>query len=107
MSGGRIVRVFLDVNLAQGHDGLRDEAKRGKVTTDKLEPGEYVVFVNRAQDRVKIYTGNGVLAYLRSKGQRIDLSVISKIPAAFKNNGKLDYDSELAKILKEKLPVSS
>lgn len=96
MAQPRLLHCFLNANLRAGHDGLSELAARRDVSTATLSPGEYVIFVNRARDKLKMYAAHGVLAYLRmERGQRIDLRTLSLIPAAFLASGRINYNEAL------------
>jgi hypothetical protein len=99
---GRILQVFMNADFRCAHDGLAKLAKDKGIDVENLEPAQYVVFINTAQDRVKVYAAFNVLAYMRSKSGKIDLTAISRIPEAFRATGGLNYD----KILKETLEAS-
>lgn len=90
-----ILRVFLNVNLRAGHDGLTKLAKDHQVKTSDLEPGSYIVFINAAKNKLKLYAANEVIAYLRlGKGRSIDMNTIRELPYVF--NGKfINYDAAL------------
>lgn len=100
MSGPRgILRCFVNVNMAQGHDSLASLAKKYEINVHKLTPGEYVVFVNGARDRVKVYAAANVIAYQKlPRGGRLDLRAISEIPRVFKASGRMSYDDALKEI---------
>jgi len=101
---GTIIRCFLDSDLRSGHLGLTNQARKEKVFTNELGAGEYVVFINRKRDRVKVYTGNEVIAYMKApRGTQIDLRVIEQIPKAFLSRGSLSYDRALEKVLSERV----
>lgn len=96
MRKGEIIQCFLNVNMGSSHDGLTKLAKDHGVKTQDLAPGEYLVFVNSARDRVKVYAANNTIAYYRAeKRGSIDLRVIQMIPRAFNAHGKLNYDEAL------------
>lgn len=99
----RVVRCFLNADMRNGHEGLRLVAAKEKIDVDKLAPGEFVVFVNAAKDRLKIYTHSRVLAYQHQKGVRINLKTIAEIPRAFAATGRIDYDKALKTTLEKEL----
>lgn len=96
---GDILRCFVNVNMAQGHDGLASLAKKYEIDVKKLSPGEYVVFINSARDRVKVYAASNVIAYQRLPHGRLDLRAIAEIPRVFKASGKISYDDALKEFL--------
>ena len=91
----RVIQCFLGVNMIQGHDGLSKLAKGKGIDVKSLEPGNFVVFINNRKDRIKVYTANNVIAYLRMDSGKIDLRTISEIPRPFNASGKIDYDKAL------------
>lgn len=98
-----IIEVFLNVNMGRSHDGLGEIAKKNKIDVGSLEPGTYVVFINRAQNRAKIYAHGDVIAYWRAaSGQKLNLETIQNIPRAFQGKA-ISYDDALTKVLTKRL----
>lgn len=96
----KVVRCFLDTNMCYQHDSLNKIARKGGMTLSSLEPGEYVVFINKALNKIKLFANNNVFAYCRlDKGRRIDLKVISEIPSVFESTKTLNYDQALEAML--------
>ena len=92
---GRIIQVFMNVSMINGHDGLAEIAKAQGIKTNEIDPGSYVVFVNSAKDRIKVYAAGQTVAYVRlEKGRKVDLRVIREIPNVFRG-GKIEYDKAL------------
>lgn len=101
---GRVLQCFLNTDMRMGHDGLRKLAKDNKINVDDLQPGQYLVFINNAKDKLKIYASFGVIAYQRmEKGRKLDLNVIPYIPKAFNGTGRLDYEQSLKEVLEKAL----
>lgn len=95
-SAGRVINFFTNVDFRLGHDGLAKLSKQNAVDVAKLNNGQYIVFVNSAKDRVKVFAANNVIAYLKlPHGRKVDSRVIQEIPSAFQGNGTLDYDKAL------------
>lgn len=95
----RLVRYVPDADLRQGYDGMNK-----KVPLMNLGKGEFVAFVNRKRDKVKLCTGQDMVAYLRlPTGQRIDPRVIKYLPEFF-NGQHLDYDKAVEKTLRKSFP---
>jgi hypothetical protein len=78
-----IIRVYQDVNLGKAHDGLGLILKEDKV---KLGTGDFAIFINRRQDKIKCLTDNNVLCYYRSPHGRLTMQSIQFIPEAFNGN---------------------
>ena len=87
----RIIRVFLNVSMINGHDGLHAVAKKEKVDLGKLEPGELVIFLNERADKLKVYGANDVYAYYRSPKGRLQAEMIQNIPKSF-SGGRINFD---------------
>lgn len=81
----KIVRVFLDTNMACQHNGLRSLASKHGVKLEALDNREHVIFVNKARNRVKLYSANGVISYLWKEKGRLDMMALSMIPETFSN----------------------
>jgi hypothetical protein len=94
-----IVQCFLNADMRNGHDGLAQLAKKHELNVLKLEPGQYIVFVNSARDRVKVYAASNVIAYLKLARGKIDMNTIQEIPKAFRGTGRIDYDAALKEAL--------
>lgn len=96
----QILRVFLNADLRAGHDGLTTLAKDQKLDVKAIEPGSYIIFLNRRRTILKLYCSGNVIAHLKlPQGQHIDLKTIQYIPRCF--NGKaIKYDEALEKALK-------
>lgn len=101
---GRILQIFLDSDFRMAHDGLTEVAKKNGVDVAKLEPGNYVVFVNHALNRVKLFAAGDTIAYKRLRtGQKLDVRVLQYIPEVF-NGRHLDLDKGLEKLLGKYIP---
>lgn len=104
----KLVNAFLDVDMRCQHDGLAKIAKKHRVDVWSLSPGEHVVFINRAMDRIKMFSPNGVLSYLRLKSdQRIDLDTLKYIPEAYDGSKDLrvTYSQALRKSLSKRVEL--
>lgn len=89
--------------MANGHDGLSAIAKKSRINVADLETGSYVVFVNVARDRIKVYAAQNVVAYVRlSQGRKVDLRVIKEIPRVF-NGTSINYDKALELVVNRRL----
>ena len=99
----RIVYFAPDTNLRCGHDGLSEIAKKSKlkIHVEALLPGEYLIFTNRAQTALKMYTCGNIVAHLKMpQGQRLNMEAIQFIPCFF-NGEKIDYKGALAEAMKK------
>jgi hypothetical protein len=99
----KLLQVFLHSDLRCCHDGLAKIAKDNKIDVNRLVPGEFVIFINNEMNRVKLYTANQIVAYLRLKTGKIDLRTIQLIPKSFMASGKIEYHESLKEIIIDKL----
>lgn len=99
---GQIARVFINVSMANGHKGLAEIAKAHKIRIEKLEPGQFVLFINRARTKLKALASNDVLSYV-NKDERLTLEAIQYIPAAFGLKGRFSYDEALRMAIEESM----
>ena len=99
----RVIRYFPDTDLRAGHDMLLSIAKEHKLSLKDLEPGEFVIFVNRRKDALKMFAGStNLIAYLRLPSGRLDMRTIQMIPQFF-NGGEIKYDQALKKVIERSL----
>jgi hypothetical protein len=100
-NGSRVLRVILNTNLGNGHDGLKKiAAKVAGIGIEKLQAGEYLVFINSARDKMKVYASGNIIAYLRlPRGQILNLATIQEIPRVFRGDGQIDYPAALKSAL--------
>lgn len=95
----RLVRYVPDADLRMGYTGLNK-----KIPMSKLKKGEFVAFVNRARNKIKLCAANDLVAYLRlPQGQRIDPAVIQYLPSAF-NGTVIEYDKAIEASLRKSFP---
>jgi hypothetical protein len=98
----KTVHVFTDVDMRMGHEGLEDVARGHRVSLKGLEAGEAAVFISRNRMRMKAYSWNGVVSYLRAKALRpFDLSAVDEFAKAFSPEGVMDYDKAIKKRLEK------
>lgn len=97
----KALHVFTAVDMRSGHDGLVQYAKSKGVKLSELEVETACVFISRDRLRIKTYSYNGVVSYLKAPDAKrpFDLSAIDEFPKAFDKNGTMNY----AKALKAKL----
>lgn len=98
----KTVHVFLAVDMRCGHDGLILHAKTAKVDLKEMTAGTACVFISRDRLRIKVYSFNGVLSYLKAPDYRpFDLNAIDEFPKAFDKDGTMDYSKALkARLIK-------
>lgn len=97
-----IVQVFLNADMRNMHDGLQRIAERHGVAVDTLENGQFVIFINSAKDKVKIYAANDTISYTRSRSGKLQMEALQNIPKHF-GGGSFDYDAALRGVLENLL----
>lgn len=110
----KTVHVFTAVDMRCGHDGLVEYAKSHKVNLREMEVGTACVFISRNRLRIKVFSFNGVLSYLKAQDYRpFDLNAIDEFPRAFEKDGTMNYTkalkARLQKVMSKRgaLPVES
>lgn len=106
MSKARIRKVISPVHMGLGHDGLKallaKSIEKGGANLDvtELQPGELVMCINGAGDKLKVIGHGGlVIGYLKMPHKkRIMMEALQFIPATFGGQG-FDYDAACRKSL--------
>lgn len=93
--------------MRSAHPGLRRMAEKSNIDLTKLNEGEAVIFINAKKTKMKAYSYNGVLSYVRFDDPKrpIDMSSLNEIPRAFDRRGTLHYNRALLLTLQKKLRV--
>lgn len=99
----KIVRLFLDTDMRNQHEGLIYVAAQSKINLKALDEGEHVLFLNKALNKMKLYSHTGVLTYQRQDKGKFDLNAIQAIPQSFDRNGRLDLDKALRTTIEKKI----
>lgn len=95
----KLVKYVPDADLRLGYEGLSEIEK-----LSHLGKGEFIAFVNRARNKIKLATGGDMLAYLRlPTGQRIDPRVIKLLPEYF-DGTQIQYDKAMEKTFRKSFP---
>lgn len=85
-----LVQVILNAHMGWQHDSMRSVMEDMDIDHAGLEPGQFVVFLNRHRTKAKIYTAHGVIAYMRSETRaEITFEQLSLIPRAFQSHGNI------------------
>ena len=104
----RIVRIFLDVDFRNQHDGLAKLARENNVSVGSLKDGEHIIFINTARNKIKMYSNRDVLSYMRlPSGRKVDLEALVEMTKCFKGDIKVSYKTALTKKVKDKLRLNS
>lgn len=98
-----IMQIFWDVDFRCQHIGLGKILEEHGIDPKNMKPGDYVVFINTRQDRLRVLSGTpdksrGVLSYYISPRGRIEKRSLQYIPQAFGARG-FEYSKALEKAL--------
>jgi len=107
MEAGKVIRVFKDVSMANGHLGLTLIAKKAGIDLKTMPENHYCVYINRRQTAVKIMTASPLFAHYRSDSGRITSGAIIKIPLAFGSKNEFDMTKAIRLALEELLEKRS
>jgi len=95
----KLTRYVPDTDLRMGYDGLNK-----KTPLSNLGKGEFVAFVNRDRNKIKLCTSNDVVLYHRmTRGNKIDPRVIMFLPR-YLNGAKINYDDAMREVMKKEFP---
>lgn len=88
-----------------GHDGLVKYAKDKGVDLKSLSTETACVFIARDRMRMKSYSYNGVVSYMKAPDRKrpFDLSAIDEFPRAFSKSGHMSYAKALRSRLAKEL----
>lgn len=102
----KIVRVFLNTNISNGHVGLREIAQKQNVNMNILSPEECLVFINKTKDKIKFFHVNqDMISYLRlPKNRPFVMETLSFIPKVYNPNAEVMYSKAVKEVLKGALP---
>lgn len=94
----KVVHIFPNTHMGLNHVGLQAHAAEYRVNLTKLEAGQHAVFINRARDKVKLYSSSRVIHYLRlQKGDKLRMETLQYFPQCFAKDGSIDYDAAILK----------
>lgn len=100
----RVIRYFPETNLQNGHDGLKKLAKKEGLDLTDLGPGQFVIFVNKRKNALKMFACGYLIAHLRlPDGERLNPETIQFIPKFF-NGTRIDYSGALREVMKKQYP---
>jgi hypothetical protein len=75
---GRLAHFFLDVDMRLSHQGLWDYIKKKRI---KVEQDDFVVFMNRKRNMVKMFCGGKEAIFSYKKDDRaLDPGIIPLLP---------------------------
>jgi len=99
----RLVHIFFDTNLGNGHAGLGKLASKKKIRLHALKNGDCVLFLNRAQTALKMFASNGdMIIHYKAPWGRLEPETLRHLPN-FVEGGTLNYRGALKDALTRKL----
>lgn len=106
----RVAHIFRNTDLRSQHNGLWNLAKEHWVELKDLSPGEHAIFINTQNDKIKLYSAQGLLSYYRApKGEKLNLNMIAMLPHCFSARGinwkkahRMAVEKLLSKVQKQK-----
>lgn len=96
----RVIRIFQDADLRGNHKSLSMLASENGIETNGVNPGEFVVFINRKKTMVKVFTGHNTIAFHKNPDEhRLAPECLRFIPEAFGADGSLEMSKAIKKAL--------
>lgn len=95
----RITRVFIDVYMGYGFQGLSEIAKEAKTN---IGPESCVVFINRKTTAFKMMVDGIYLTYFKNGEKKIPIDAIRFLPEKF-GGTQMEFDRAVKKSLETKL----
>jgi len=97
----RLLRVVFNADMRNSHDGLAKLAKSLNIDVNKLQPGNFVAFINSKKNHLKLYASGNIIAHLKLPNGKLNLNLLSKLPTYF-NGTEIEYTKALREqMLKE------
>lgn len=98
----RIIRYFPNSDLRAAHQGLSKAARENGVDLNKINIGEFLLFVNRKQTMFKMLTQSGMLVSYRSE-HRLNPGIFVLVPKYF-SGSTFNYTGALREALTRDFP---
>lgn len=98
----RITRVFFNVYMGYGFQGLQAIAKEAKT---KLDADSVVCFINRKTTSFKLMVGGQYLTYFKNNDKNIPLDAIRLLPEHF-GGTQMEFDAAVKKSLQKQLGLT-
>ena len=100
----RVLHIIPCASMSNGHKGLAMLAKKAKINPDNLQPGQFVLFINKAGNACKLLAANSVLVhYKHPKGHSLNYKALQLVPFFF-DGQNLHYPEALKTIIKRDYP---
>ena len=100
----KIMHIFPNVSMSNGHDGLEQIAMRHKVSLNDLQVGQFAMFINRSFTAVKVFAANRVIIHYKNpKGHLLNYKALKLVPE-FYNGQSIEYTKALKKVILKEYP---
>ena len=97
----KLLHCFFGVDMRSGHEGLKQLLGKKKVALGSIKQGDCIIFMNTAQNRLKMFaSGTECLLYVNNGNRRIDPATIPNLPQ-YVNGDRLDYGAALRDAIKK------
>lgn len=88
----KLLHIFFDVDMRCSHEGLGVLVKKKKI---KINEGDFVCFLNRTRNIVKMFCGSqDALLHYKKDGRVIDPQVIKYLPK-YAGGSEIDMDAAI------------
>lgn len=96
MMDGKIHGLLYDIDMWNGHDGLAKLIKQKlKMNVDELEPGQFVLCINKSWTALKAYGANHIILHHKvPDGKRLNPKAVMRLPR-FIRGQQINYDKAL------------
>lgn len=96
-----IARVFLDIPMYYGFQGLKGVLRKGGVNPETMDSKKFIVFINKAGTAFKVMVGPHFLVYHNNNGKKFPLEAIQHFPEFFDGEA-FDFSAAASKVIKHK-----
>lgn len=96
---GQLVQMFFNVNVCKSHRGLKALAAEYDIELDTLVPGQYVGFMNRNRNKLKLFAAGNTYAYTVLVEGHFTEEIIRQIPQAFQSRSIITTPDVIGKVL--------
>lgn len=97
----KIIRIFTDIDMRSQHLGLTNIAANENVDLPNLDQSEFVVFINKRKNKMKIFVHGNTFSYTQRSD--IDMRAIKEVPKYFGYGGPVSYDKALETVIRKNL----
>ena len=98
----KVLHLFTEVSMSNGHDGLIAMASRRKVNVKNLDVGDFALFINKRLTAMKLFGANNVIVHYKAPDNRpIDPRALRYVPR-FVSETDIGYDSGVLELIRKK-----